>query len=185
MTNSQISAEDKARQDAARHGDGKFGFQQQSEPDIAPLKPAPLAVVDVADGPRTLTAGEHGIDRLGPIELSINDGYVCVVLNHPEGTDLADLYSWDSGSTDVLAKDDAMAVLSDYLGIHTDNGSVYAQDKVTIDDGTVKYTFREHVGNGTTVDLEDVASWSEDFRAMTSPLIRDGLTQQIVERYES
>lgn len=186
MTTSQLAPADLARLNAARHGDGTFGVQQRHEPGIAPLPPAADGTFHIAEEgvDYTLAPAEHGIEGLGAVTMSRAAGKTTVTLNHPEGTDLSDLYNWDNGSSDVRAKDQAQSVLEDHLGLSSNYYSERSEDRLEINDGVLKLTL--HLPGDDTVDFEDLASWAGDFIDIAASFdVRSGLQEQIQEAYGS
>ena len=186
MTTSQLSSADIARLNAARHGDGTFGVQQRNEPGIAPLTPAASGAFHIAEEgvDYTLAPADHGIEGLGPVTMNRAVGKTAVTLNHPEGTDLSDLYNWDNGISDVRAKDQAQSVLEDHLGLSSNYYSKHSEDRLEINDGVLTMTL--FLPGDDTVDFDDLKSWSADFVDIaSSDVVRTGLQEQIQEAYAS
>lgn len=186
MTTSQLSPADQARQNAARQTDGTFGTQTRSEPSIAPLPAVPATSFRPAEEGTgyTLTPADHGIEGLGPVTMTRTAGQTTVTLSHPDGTDLSDLYNWDSGSSDVRAKDQAQSVLDEHLGLAPTYYTERSEDRLEINDGVLTLTM--NVPGDEPVDFEDLASWAADFIDIaSSDVVRSGLQEQIQEAYDS
>lgn len=167
--------------EAARRSNGQFGNKLHPAPDCAPL-PAAAGAFDLTtleEGQvRTIDPASHGIDRLGDVEVSVEEDYMVLTMHHRAGTDLRDLYNWDDGSRDVTAYHEAVSVAEDRLG-------VAAPDRIVLDDGVFTYTAYVPVNGDLTLELDDLRSWSSDFTALADPGTRDDFASEVVECYEA
>lgn len=181
------SAETLTRQNQARNNDGTYGHQALKEPSLAPLVPfnlnEALDTSTIEEGQtRSLEQDQHGIQGLGKVELTKSGSHIALTMHHPEDEDLSDLYNWDDGSRDVNARDDAISVLEDHMGVGP-AAPGQLRDRVEVKDGRITFTMHEHVGKHPVLDLEDLEAWSQDFVAITDPKVREELSQDITDRY--
>lgn len=176
-----------AHQSQARNSDGTYGHKLLSEPSLAPLVPfsldEALDTSTIQDGQtRSLAADQHGIQGLGSLDLTKAGGLIAVTMHHAEDEDFSDLYNWDDGSRDVNARDEAVSVIEDHLGV----GQAQAgqlRDRVDVWGGRITFTTHESVAKNPVLDLEDLEAWSADFVSMADPKKRNDLSQDIVDRY--
>lgn len=139
----------------------------------------PLDLTGLAGNTRFLSDTEHGIAGLGGISISRFGTLIRIVMSHPDSVSIGDLSTWDDGNTDVDARDEAEAVLRDYLGIQSSD-----IDSVELASGRIMYTHHESLGESAVIDPEDLACWAGDFIAIADPDVRHTLSVDITERYE-
>lgn len=144
---------------------------------LAPSNPLDLS--DLGGNIRQLSPEEHGIAGLGGIGISLFGSLIRITMTHANPAAIDDLSTWDNGYSDVDAHHEALAVLSEHLGITS--GDV---DSVEFAGSRIIYTHHESLGNNTEIDPEDLASWAEDFIAIADPEVRARLSVDITERYE-